>query len=47
MVTIGVMLENVLGLMFGKCSESVGSLVLIAIEAYIIYEHIGLQIFAS
>ncbi|WP_235273474.1 manganese efflux pump [Methylophilus sp. Q8] len=29
MVTIGVMLGRLLGLMFGKCSEIVGGLVLI------------------
>jgi len=39
MVTIGVMLGRVLGLMFGKRSEMVGGLVLIAIGAYIIYQH--------
>jgi manganese efflux pump family protein len=39
MVTIGVMLGRVLGLMFGKRSEIVGGLVLIAIGSYILYEH--------
>jgi putative Mn2+ efflux pump MntP len=34
MVTIGVMLGQVLGLMFGKRSEIVGGLVLIAIGSY-------------
>jgi manganese efflux pump family protein len=37
MVTIGVMLGRVLGLMFGKRSEVVGGLVLIAIGSYILY----------
>lgn len=40
MVTIGVMLGRVLGLMFGKRSEIVGGLVLIAIGSYILYEHL-------
>ena len=42
MVTIGVMLGGVLGLMFGKRSEVVGGLVLIAIGAYILYEHLAI-----
>lgn len=42
MVTIGVMLGRVLGLMFGKRSEIVGGLVLIAIGSYILYEHLVL-----
>jgi manganese efflux pump family protein len=42
MVTIGVMLGRVLGLMFGKRSEIVGGLVLIAIGSYILYEHLSL-----
>lgn len=41
MVTIGVMLGRVLGLMFGKRSEVIGGLVLIAIGSYILYQHIG------
>ena len=41
MVTIGVILRRVLGLMFGKRSEIVGGLVLIAIGSYILYEHIA------
>lgn len=40
MVTIGVMLARVLGLMFGKRSEIVGGLVLIVIGSYILYEHL-------
>ncbi|HSH87294.1 MAG TPA: manganese efflux pump MntP [Methylophilus sp.] len=40
MVTIGVMLGRVLGLMFGKRSEIVGGVVLIAIGSYILYEHL-------
>jgi manganese efflux pump family protein len=42
MVTIGVMLGRVVGLMFGKRSEVLGGLVLIAIGSYILYEHITL-----
>lgn len=42
MVTIGVMLGRVLGLMFAKRSEIVGGLVLIAIGSYILYEHLAL-----
>lgn len=34
-VATGVMLGRVLGLMFGKCSEIVGGLMLIAIGSYI------------
>lgn len=43
-VTIGVMPGRVLGLMFGKRSEVVGGLVLIAIGSYILYEHIAVQL---
>lgn len=42
MVTIGVMRGRVLGLMFGKRSEILGGLVLIAIGSYILYEHIAM-----
>lgn len=40
MVTIGVMLGRVLGLLVGKRAEILGGLVLIAIGSYILYEHI-------
>ena len=43
MVTIGVMLGRVLGLMFGKRSEVVGGLVLITIGCYILYEHLAIK----
>lgn len=43
MVTIGVMLERLLGLMFGRRSEIVGGLVLIAIGFYILYEHLVIK----
>lgn len=43
MVTIGVMLGRVLGSVFGKHSEVIGDLVLIAIRSYILYEHIVLN----
>lgn len=42
-VTIGVILGRVLGLVFGKYSEVVGGLVMIAIGSYILYEHIVLH----
>jgi putative Mn2+ efflux pump MntP len=41
MVTIGVMLGRVLGLIAGKRAEIVGGLILIGIGAFILYEHIG------
>ena len=40
MMTIGVMLRRVLGLMLGKRSEILGGLVLIAIGSYILHEHL-------
>jgi putative Mn2+ efflux pump MntP len=41
MVTISVMLGRLLELMFGKRSEVVGGLVMIAIGVYILKEHLG------
>lgn len=40
MVTIGVMLGRVLGLIVGKRSEIVGGFILIGIGSYILYEHL-------
>lgn len=41
MVTIGVMVGRALGVLAGKRAEILGGLVLIAIGATILYEHIG------
>ncbi|SMP55080.1 manganese efflux pump MntP [Noviherbaspirillum suwonense] len=41
MVTIGVMLGRVLGLIAGKRAEIVGGIILIGIGAFILYEHLG------
>ena len=41
MVTLGVMLGRVLGLIAGKRAEIVGGIILIGIGALILYEHIG------
>ena len=41
MVTMGVMLGRVLGLVAGKRAEIVGGVILIAIGAFILYEHLG------
>jgi putative Mn2+ efflux pump MntP len=41
MVTIGVMLGRVLGLIAGRRAELVGGIVLIAIGSFILYDHIG------
>lgn len=41
MVTLGVMLGRVLGLIAGKRAEIVGGCILIGIGAFILYEHIG------
>jgi len=41
MVTIGVMLGRVLGVIAGRRAEIVGGIVLIAIGCLILYEHIG------
>ncbi len=40
MVTIGVMLGRVLGIMAGKRAEILGGLILIGIGTYILYEHL-------
>jgi putative Mn2+ efflux pump MntP len=41
MVTMGVMLGRVLGMIAGKRAEIVGGLILIGIGGFILYEHIG------
>lgn len=41
MVTIGVMLGRVLGVIAGKRAEVVGGILLVAIGCLILYEHIG------
>ena len=41
MVTIGVMLGRVLGMIAGKRAEIMGGLILIGIGAFILYEHVG------
>ena len=41
MVTIGVMLGRVLGLLVGKRAEILGGVILIAIGSYILYEHLN------
>ena len=41
MVTMGVMLGRVLGMIAGKRAEIVGGLILIGIGAFILYEHVG------
>lgn len=41
MVTIGVMLGRVLGVVVGKRSEVFGGIVLIGIGSYILYEHLN------
>ena len=41
MVTLGVMLGRVLGLIAGKRAEIVGGVILIGIGAFILYEHLG------
>lgn len=41
MVTLGVMLGRVLGLMIGKRAELAGGVILIAIGSYILYQHLG------
>jgi putative Mn2+ efflux pump MntP len=41
MVTIGVMLGRVLGLIAGKRAEIIGGLILIGIGTFILYEHLG------
>ena len=41
MVTIGVMLGRVLGLIAGRRAELVGGIVLIAIGSFILYDHLG------
>jgi putative Mn2+ efflux pump MntP len=41
MVTLGVMLGRVLGMIAGKRAEIVGGIILIGIGAFILYEHIG------
>jgi putative Mn2+ efflux pump MntP len=40
MVTIGVMLGRMLGMMVGKRAEILGGLILIGIGSYILYEHL-------
>lgn len=40
MVTIGVMLGRVLGMMVGKRAEILGGVILIGIGSYILYEHL-------
>ena len=42
MVTLGVMLGRVLGAIAGRRAELVGGLILIALGARILYEHIGM-----
>jgi len=41
MVTLGVMLGRVLGMIAGKRAEIVGGVILIGIGVFILYEHIG------
>ena len=41
MVTLGVMLGRMLGLLVGKRAEILGGVVLIAIGSYILYEHLN------
>jgi manganese efflux pump family protein len=41
MVTIGVMLGRVLGVVVGKRSEVFGGIILIGIGSYILYEHLN------
>ncbi|OZA06559.1 MAG: hypothetical protein B7X95_02415 [Methylophilaceae bacterium 17-44-8] len=41
MVTLGVMLGRVLGLVVGKRSEIVGGVILIGIGSFILYEHLN------
>ncbi|NLA67209.1 MAG: manganese efflux pump [Gammaproteobacteria bacterium] len=41
MVTAGILLGRVLGAMAGKRAEVVGGLLLVAIGAFILYEHLG------
>ncbi len=41
MVTIGVMLGRVLGVIAGRRAELVGGILLIGIGCLILYEHIG------
>jgi len=41
MVTIGVMLGRVLGLLAGKRAEIAGGLILIGIGCFILHEHLG------
>jgi putative Mn2+ efflux pump MntP len=42
MVTAGVMLGRVLGVMAGRRAELFGGLILIAIGAFILYEHLSI-----
>lgn len=42
MVTIGVMLGRVLGVIAGRRAEVVGGILLIGIGSFILYEHIGM-----
>jgi len=42
MVTAGVMLGRVLGAMAGRRAELLGGLILIAIGAFILYEHLSI-----
>lgn len=44
MVTIGVMLGRMLGLLVGKRAEILGGVVLISIGSYILYEHLNVSI---
>lgn len=41
MVTIGIMLGRLIGTMFGKKAEILGGLVLVAVGASILYEHLA------